>query len=97
MQRRFNHIKQDVSQLLAGLGVTSDTYAPFNVWEKEAGNLAAICREPAIKGTVLYVTVQSPVYAQELVLRKRELLRKINGHFTKKMLSDIRCIVESAE
>jgi hypothetical protein len=89
----FKQIKGDVAALLTGIGVTSDTYALFDVWEKEAGNLAAVCREPALKGTILYVSVQSPVYAQELSLRKHDLVRKINGHFSTKMLSDIRWTV----
>ncbi len=86
-------IKKDVQRLVAHLGLTADTGALFDVWQKEAGTLCRGCTDVALRGTILYITVTAPVYSQEIALRKRDLVRKINGHFSTKMITDIRCVL----
>lgn len=90
MTKTFTPVDDIVKSILDRLGVTSETHALFTIWEKEAGNLAQTCKDIYVKGGILYVEISSPLYIQELMLRKRQILQKINGHFAQKIISDIR-------
>ena len=44
------------------------------------------------KGKSLIVEVQNPTYRQELRFRKNELINKINDHFGKKVINEIKTV-----
>lgn len=89
-KKNLTHINTDLQRILHNLGITPDTQALFTIWEKEAGHLAKACSDICKRGQILYVEVNSPVYIQELMLRKHTIMRKINGHFAKKVIRDIK-------
>ncbi len=76
--------------LLGKLGYDADAYAAFEVWDRLLGREAAKARASALQGRRLLVEVDSSARLHDLMLRKRGLLQKLNGHFgTRRVVSDI--------
>lgn len=87
----FVQAKDIVDNLLKKYGLTSDTYAIFNnIWDKELGKLSKKIKLIGKKDGCLLVQVDNPVYMQELRVRKKEFVNKINGHFGKKIVDNIK-------
>jgi len=80
-----------VSKLLAKYGINTDTYAIFeSIWDKELGKLARRIELVGRQRDTLLVKVDNPAYMQELKLRKKEIIEKINGHFGKAVIDNIK-------
>ena len=79
-----------VKGVLEQYGINRESLAIFNVWEKELGHLAKNIRLTGKKNGCLLVDVDKPAYMQELRYRKKEFIDKINGHFGKKVVDDIK-------
>ena len=72
------------------LGLNEKTYAVMQIWEKELGSLAQYVELTAFKKGMLVVEVASSVHFNEMHLRRRELIQKINQHFgTEKVVKSI--------
>ena len=83
-----NSIVNEVKKLL---GLNEETGAVFSIWEKELGRLAKSAVIAGIQKKTLLVEVESSAHFQELNLRRKELIRKINGHFVnKKVINNIK-------
>ena len=82
-----------VEDLLKKYGLTADTYAIFyKIWDKELGRLSKKIKLVGKRDRCLLVQVDNPVYMQELRVRKKEFVDKINGHFGKKVVDNIKII-----
>lgn len=70
-----------------------------HTWEEVVGPEAAqATRAKAVQNGVLLVTTDHPAWAQELSLRRKELVEEINRRVGARALEDIRFIVgESGE
>jgi len=68
----------------------SDNMAMYEIWVKVVGNLAKKIQLLGKKGKVLLVKTDNQTYRQELTLRKKEIVTKINHHFGKQFISDIK-------
>jgi hypothetical protein len=61
------------------------------VWNNEiAPSLAVVSRATFVRGKTLYVTVEKPVWAQQLSMMKRGLVQRINASAGKDAIRDIR-------
>lgn len=80
-----------MESLLKKYDLTPDTYAIFDkIWDKELGRLSKRIKLVGKKDRCLLVQVDNPVYMQELRVRKKEFVDKINGHFGKKVIDNIK-------
>jgi predicted nucleic acid-binding Zn ribbon protein len=87
----FNRSEEIIQALRRQLGLTDDLFVAAQIWEKELGALAPAARVVAIKKGVLIVEVASSAHFQELNLRKRSLVEKINQYFGRhKVVKDVR-------
>lgn len=77
----FNTSGELTNLLKRQLGLDEKTYAVLKIWEKEMGPQMKYARLSGVKKGTLMVEVDSSVHLQELVLRRRELIKKINQHF----------------
>jgi hypothetical protein len=73
-------IDGDVKDLTKNLGLTPELKLLDLAWQAEMGRLSEGARIVALDKTALVVEVDSHAVMQELSLRRRELVRKINGH-----------------
>ena len=58
-------------------------------WSQEMGGLKEFARIVALDNSALVVEADSHVVLQEVSLRRRELLRKLNNHFPAPFLRQI--------
>lgn len=79
------HISKDASR-----------YSGFNLWPELVGPEIARVAEPLrmVRGNVLQLRVVDPVWAQELSMRKTEILDKISSGVLGSVVEDIQCIIE---
>lgn len=63
------------------LGLDEKTYAVFQLWEKEFKGLYRGAELEGIKDGMLYLSAASSAHLQELTLRRKEMLTRINQYF----------------
>ena len=77
----------------SGLKRPLEIYELFGEWNKRSqevfGNKRIKCRPRFLKGKTLFVQVEGAPLASELQLRQRELIKKINQHFERKLVERI--------
>jgi predicted nucleic acid-binding Zn ribbon protein len=71
-------------------------YSGFHLWPEVVGAEVAAVAQPLriVRGNVLQMKVVDPVWAQELALRKHELLEKLAGGVLGSVIEDIQFIIE---
>jgi hypothetical protein len=73
-------VGQDLPELSKKIGLSPDLLVLESVWEREIGGLRENARVAALDNATLVVEVDSAVVMQEISLRRRELVRKLNKH-----------------
>lgn len=63
-----------------------------SVWKNEMKDFSSMCDIHSIEKKRLIVKVKNPVIKNEIFMRKDEILKKINGHFKTKFITDIKFI-----
>jgi Dna[CI] antecedent, DciA len=80
-----------VETLRQQLGLNEDFLTIMKVWEKELGPLAKNAEIAGFKRGQVFVDVTSSVHMQELIIRKKELMKKLNQYFgAKTVIKDIK-------
>jgi hypothetical protein len=82
-------LEHPAAHLCRKLGLSEELTLLGRAWEAEAGGLAAMARIVALEQETLVVEVDSSTAHQELSLRRRELVRRINRHFSAPFLKRI--------
>jgi len=73
------------------LGLNEDFQAVTKIWENILGPMARHAEIAGFKKGQLFIDVSSSPHMQELVIRKKELIRQINQHYgAKKFIKDIK-------
>jgi len=67
--------------ILQRLNFDPALYAVFEIWDRVLGPQSTRARAVGLKSGRLLVEVDSHARLHDLTLRKRGLLKKINGHF----------------
>ena len=78
-----------LKELLRRYGLTEDIYALYDIWDKEAGKISKQAKMMGKRGKTLLIRAENSVYKQEIRLRKKELIKKINGNFGKDIINEI--------
>ena len=82
-------IGHTLSSLSKKLGLTADLLILERAWQEEVGRLGEFAKIAALDHSTLVVEVDSSVVMQELSLRRRELVRKINKHLPEPFVQQI--------
>jgi len=73
------------------LGLNEDFLTVLKIWDNMLGPLAGHVTIAGFKKGQIFVDAASSVHMQELIIRKKELIKKINQHFgSKKIIKDIK-------
>ncbi len=90
---------QDIGQvfkaLFKDLGIEKsiEQHKAVNIWPEIAGErVAGLSKAEKIERGVLYVKVESPVWRNELVFLKAEIIKKMNTALHKSVVKDIKFI-----
>lgn len=76
-------------QITRKLGLTQTLTLLERAWDAEMGGWAGMARIVAIDNFSLVIEASSSPALQEITLRRKELLRKLNGHLQQSFLKDI--------
>lgn len=78
-----------------GIGKQASRYAGFHLWPEIVGDEIAAVAEPLkiMRGNVLQVRVVDAVWAQELALRKHEIVGKLSGGVLGSVIEDLQFVV----
>lgn len=82
-------LEQNAGAFFDRMGLNSRLAVLEHAWESEIGSLSRMAKVAAIDNAALVVEVESSTAMQELSLRRRELLRRLNRHFAHPFLKDI--------
>jgi hypothetical protein len=82
-------IAQEVQTISKKLGLSTDLMILEHAWNKEVGNLREYARIAALDHSFLIVEVDSHSVMQEISLRRKELVRKLNKHLPAPFLEQI--------
>ncbi|MFH0807176.1 MAG: DUF721 domain-containing protein [Elusimicrobiota bacterium] len=88
----FTPAREIVKKLLESYGIKEENYALYDIWNKELGKLSKKIRMIGISGDTILVQTDHPAYKQEVRIRKKEFIKKINGHFGHEMVKEIKFI-----
>ncbi|MDF1535425.1 MAG: DUF721 domain-containing protein [bacterium] len=86
-------VEEILQSLMTRLDMPEDTQAKgkvFTVWEEAAGNAAPHSSAFRFRGSTLVVEVDSPVWLNELSMRKTELIGRLERAVGEKVVTDIR-------
>jgi predicted nucleic acid-binding Zn ribbon protein len=73
-----------------GWDAVAEEHRVFTIWEDAVGrHIARHAHPERIKRGVLFVIVSSPTWNQELTLKKKEILQRLNEHLGKHLITDI--------
>ncbi len=90
---KLTAVEEILQVLMTRLDMPEDTQAKvkvFEVWEEVAGNAAAHSNAFRFRGTTLVVEVDSPVWLNELSMRKTEILNRLERTTGERIVTDIR-------
>jgi len=82
-------IAQDVHGLSKKLGLSTDLAVIEHAWNLEVGGIREFARISALDNAALVIEVDSSSVMQEISLRRRELIRKLNKHLPEPFLRQI--------
>ena len=86
-------VEEILQSLMTQLDMPEDTQAKvkvFEVWEEVAGNAAVHSNAFRFRGSTLVVEVDSPVWLNELSMRKTEILNRLERAAGERVVTDIR-------
>lgn len=82
-------ISQEAQQVTRKLGLTSELGMIDHAWSREIGRLKDHLQILAIDNGTLVLEARSHAAMQEMLLRRKELIRKMNNHFSSALLHNI--------
>lgn len=77
----FTQSNTIIDLLRRQLGLDENTAAVFHIWEREMGAQSRHVKLAGIKRGQLIVAVSSSAHMQEISLRRRDIMAKINQYF----------------
>jgi hypothetical protein len=85
----LTHIQRSTQRLTQHLGLSEHLMLLDRAWEAELGGLTRLVRIVALDRGALVVEADSAPAVQEISLRRRELIRRLNRHFSKGFIEQI--------
>ena len=82
-------VGRDIPGLSKKIGLSQDLLVLESAWEREVGGLREFARIAAIDRASLVIEVDSAVVMQEISLRRKELVRKLNKHMPVPLIEQI--------
>jgi predicted nucleic acid-binding Zn ribbon protein len=84
------HVKDTLNGLFEKLKISGEKQEIFDNWEKSAGSFSEHAQIVRINDTEIVVNVDNSVYLQEMLMRKNEILDKLNLKLKGGRIKDIK-------
>ena len=81
-----------VTALFHKLGLNDDYFIIMSKWQQELGNNKVELN--GFKDGIIFASAKSAVYVNDLNLRKRQIINKLNQYLGKKLIKNIKCEIK---
>ena len=88
----FTEVSSIIKKLSDKLGLNDDYFIVMSKWQQELGNNKI--ELSGFKDGVLFVSAKSAVYVNDLNLRKRQIINKLNQYLGRKVVKNIKCEIK---
>ena len=85
----LSHVERGVQRITEQLGLSENLAQLDRAWESELGGVARLARIVALDRSSLVVEADSAPAMQEISLRRKELVRRLNRHFPEEFIKQI--------
>ena len=85
----LTHVERGVQRITRQLGLSENLAQLDRAWEAELGGMARLARIVALDRASLVVEADSSPAMQEISLRRKELVRRLNRHFPEEFIRQI--------
>ena len=93
--RGFSSAGEIIEVIKKQIGLKEENYKIHRIWKEVSGKIARHTQVIKVEQEKIWVTVESPVYLQELFLRKKELVEKINKAIGEEKIKDIKATIKN--
>ena len=88
----FTEVSSIIKQISSKLGLNDDYFVIISKWQQELGNNKIELN--GFKDGVIFTSAKSAVYMNDLNLRKRQIISKLNQYLGKKLIKNIKCEIK---
>jgi predicted nucleic acid-binding Zn ribbon protein len=88
----FTEVSSIIKQISDKLGLNDDYFIIMSKWQQELGNNKI--ELSGFKDGVIFASAKSAVYVNDLNLRKRQIINKLNQYLGKKLIKNIKCEIK---
>ncbi len=91
----FSSAREIIKVIKRRIGLKEENYKIHRIWKEVSGEIAQHAQVIKVQQEKIWVTVESPVYLQEIFLRKKELVEKINKAIGEEKIKDIKLTIKN--
>ena len=88
----FTEVSSIIKQISDKLGLNDDYFIIMSKWQQELGNNKI--ELSGFKDGIIFASAKSAVYVNDLNLRKRQIINKLNQYLGKKLIKNIKCEIK---
>ena len=88
----FTEVSSIIKQISDKLGLNDDYFIIMSKWQQELGNNKI--ELSGFKDGVIFASAKSAVYVNDLNLRKRQIINKLNQYLGKKLKKNKKCEIK---
>ena len=88
----FTEVSSIIKQISSKLGLNDDYFIIMSKWQQELGNNKIELN--GFKDGIIFASAKSAVYINDLNLRKRQIINKLNQYLGKKVVKNIKCEIK---
>ena len=88
----FTEVSSILKKISDDLGLNDTYYVIMSKWKQEIGNDKVELN--GFKDGVIFASAKSAVYVNDLNLRKRQIINKLNQYLGRKAVKNIKCEIK---
>ena len=88
----FTEVSSIIKKISDKLGLNDDYFIIMSKWQQELGNNKVELN--GFKDGIIFVSAKSAVYMNDLNLRKRQIINKLNQYLGRKVIKNIKCEIK---
>ena len=88
----FTEVSSIIKQISDKLGLNNDYFVIMSKWQQELGNNKIELN--GFKDGIIFASAKSAVYVNDLNLRKRQIINRLNQYLGKKVIKNIKCEIK---
>ena len=88
----FTEVSSIIKQISSELGLDDTYFVIMSKWQQEVGNNKI--ELGGFKDGIIFASTKSAIYLNDLNLRKRQIINRLNQYLGKKVIKNIKCEIK---